>query len=73
MSFLTPKRSAVQPGIRPSALLFTAATLLLLYLSSRVHYLLFHTLSYKGMGIFADYDFYANQVSRARSGASCST
>ncbi len=109
MTFVTPKWMSVQPRISPYAVLFASATLLLLYMSSRIHYLLFHsiaemfsiaiasavfmiswnsrkltsapslvylgvaylfiaildlfhTLSYKGMAIFTDYDYYANQV-----------
>lgn len=109
MSFLPSKGAALQPRIRPEKLLLPAVTVLLLYLTSRFHYLLFHsiaeifsiviasavfmiswnsreltktpslvylgiaylfigildlfhTLSYKGMAIFTDYDFYANQV-----------
>ncbi len=109
MRFVTRNRRGFQPRIRPESVGIAAAILLLLYLSSRVHYLLFHsiaelfsiviavavfliswnsreltstpslvylgiaylfiaildlfhTLSYKGMAIFTDYDFYANQV-----------
>ncbi len=109
MPVLPSKWTALQPRIRPRTLFPPAVTVVLLYLTGRFNYLLFHsiaeifsiviasavfmiswnsreltktpslvylgiaylfigildlfhTLSYKGMAIFTDYDFYANQV-----------